>query len=645
MKQQALIGQHLLDLGLINLSQLEAALALQKRRKERLGELLLELRFISELDILKVLAERMRIHYISSDKLSQIKIHKSVLDFLTVEFSERQNVLPLMFDQDRQVLSILANQPTDQRLIKEVSAASGAREVNAYLAMRPTIQAGIRRFYFNEIDAFNALDSEAVHQNTLLSFGSGSDSRKANLSPEDNVEGAQSSTGLRLADEVAQASLMSENLYVETLNILISLLEMRSGNFRGHSAAAARLVKKISEQLDLKPKDVYFNVVAAYFHDLGKKEGIHHTLINLTTEKDLRLAQKFYLAPVRLIAAANFPRIIPEILSHLFERVDGKGFPDGLTGDRIPLGSRIISVVDAYEDLIRHPEWSKRPVTDVLTELFYYQGTCFDRQVLRALNEVIMRGRSSKGPTAAAQTVMLIDPSGTTYTDMVAQFKNAGFRMIVARDTDSAIKVLKEQKIDAILSELNTQPLSGYQLCTALKSNPASKSILFMFISSIDENGRTIQSAFDAGADDFFSHPLRTDVILAKVRLALVRQKDTLTEMQAQTTPPRASVTGNLKDISLADVVQLLTNGRKTGMLHLRKGDEEAQVFITDGMVINSFYRNLKGETAFYRLLEWEEGEFALKTEVTMPEQVIHMPTQNLMLEGFRRIDESRAGR
>lgn len=643
MKSPALIGQHLLELGLINQSQLEAALTLQKRRKERLGELLLELRFISELDILKVLAERMRIHYISSDKLSQIKIAKPVLDLVSPDVAERNNVLPLMYDPERKVLSILANHPTEPRLIREVAGMADANEVNAYLAMKPTIQAGIRRFYYGDTEAFRSLETDGVNQNAMLAFGGESEARKASLDPGET--GAQGGAGLRLADEVAQSSLMSENLYVETLNILISLLEMKSGAFRGHSAAVARLVKRVSEFLELKPRDVYFNVVAAYFHDLGKKEGVHHTLINLTTEKELRLAQKFHLAPVRLIEAANFPRIIPTILSHLFERVDGKGFPDGLTGDRIPLGARIIAAVDAYEDLVRNPDWSNRPVTDILAELSQYQGTCFDRKVLRALHEVILRSRPGRNTTGGAQAVLIIDPAGTTYAHLAAQLKSEGFRVAVARDTDAAIKALKAQKIDAILSELNTQPLTGLQLCTALKSNPASKTILFMLLSGRDESSRVIQTAFEAGADDFFSRPLRTDVILAKLRLALDRRKDSLTEMQAQTSPQRASMSGNLKELALSDVLQLLTNGRKTGMLVLRRNEEEARIFIADGLVINCFFRNLTGTDAFFGVLEWEDGDFALETDVTMPERVIHLPTENLMLEGFRRIDEARAGR
>ncbi len=80
-------------------------------------------------------------------------------------------------------------------------------------------------------------------------------------------------------------------------------------------------------------------------------------------------------------------------------------------------------------------------------------------------------------------------------------------------------------------------------------------------------------------------------------------------------------------------------------MLVLRREEEEGKVFVNGGRVINCFYKGKRGEAAFYMLLEWEEGEFALETDCTMPEDIIDLPTENLMLEGYRLMDEARAGR
>ncbi len=643
MEQSKLIGQTLIELGLINEDQLDVALNLQKKRKERLGELLLSLRFVSEIDILKVLAERFRIHYISSDKLASIKVPRSVLDLIPLDYAERKFLLPLIYDSSQQQLSILANTPTDPKLIKEVQLLAQCRGVNAYLAMKPAIMAGVKKFYRGDHQAFTQLDEHSLNQGSLLSFGLGED-RKGFLAAEEVGQAG----GLRLSDEVAASSLMTDNLFVETLNIMISLLEMRDGTFRGHSASVARLVKRVSEKMDLLPMDVYFNVVAAYLHNLGHRDGTHYTLTNLTTERDLKLAMKYYMAPVRLIESASFPRLIPEILTHIFERFDGKGFPKGLSGKNIPLGSRIIAAVDAYEDMVRHPQHIDKPIQDIFRELFNYQNVCFDRQVLRALYEVILE--TQKGDNLGIietrnHTVMVIDPSGSNFSSIISRLRETGYRVLMARDTDSAVQTMKRTHVDMLLSDPVTQPLNGFQLCRALKSNAATRDTLFVFISSRDESSRTIQMGFEAGADDFFTRPLKTELLINKIKRILSTRIETLTEMQAQTTPPKASVTGSLAEVSIADIVQLLSNSKKTGMLVLRHEDDEARIFIQNGDIINCFYKEKEGETAFYTILDWESGEFLLETDVTMPERIIELPTQNLMLEGFRLLDERRAGK
>lgn len=645
MPAEKMLGQQLVELGLITTEQLEVALGAQKKSKERLGEILLSLHFISETDILRVLAEKLRIHFISSDKLAGVRIAKTVLDQVPMDYAERRLLLPLVFDPLKRSLSVLSNTPTDLRLVKELQILTQCNEVHAYLAMKPTILAGISRFYREDTGAFQRLQEEGFsQQGPLLSFAP-VENRQADILGTDSEPRVG---GLRLADEVGATSIMSDNLFVETLNILVSLIDMQRKAFRGHSASVARLVKRVSEKLDLLPRDVYFNVVAAYIHDLGHAESPHYTLVNLKTERDLKAAQKLYLSPVRLIEKANFPPIVPKILTHLYERVDGKGFPEGLAGEDIPIGARIVAVVDAYDDLLRQPELAEAGINAVLKELYNYQGTCFDRRVLRAFYEVLSESqRESLPPTGdnAAQ-VLIIDPLGNAFAPLVARLREASLRILVCRDTDTAVNMLKQHagKIRLVLSEVSTSPLNGFQLCRALKSNQATKDVHFVFISPREESSRTIQTAFDVGADDFFSRPLRLEVILAKVKRLVETKNNTLTEMQAVPSPTKASVTGNLAEISLPDIVQLLSNSRKTGMLVLRHGEEEAKVFINNGAVINCFHKGKDGEDAFFLLLEWEAGEFALETDVTMPEQKITLSTENLMLEGFRQIDERRAG-
>ncbi len=626
------IGNVLLDLGLISQEQLSSAINLQQKKNERLGELLFQLKYISETDILKVLAERFRIHYITSEKLSNIRIPRQVLDMIPLEYAEAKHVLPILFDQDRSVLSVLAAAPTDPKLLKEIQLLAQCQEVNAYLALKPAIEAGIRKFYLNDPRAFEQIEHGNMVESLSVYVS------ENNLSATQVPEIQEQSPNLRLSDEVQAGSLMSQNLYIETLNILISLLEMRRGGaFRGHSASVARMCKRLAEDMDLPADEIYYLVVAAYFHDLGKKDGIHPTLINLHTEKDLELAQKFYLAPVRLIEHIPFPPQVLQTLTHMFERVDGKGFPNGLAEDEIPLTSRILAVVEAYEDLIRNQEWAEKPIQAILQELVHYKGTCFDEQVLDTLYDAVMEGQGEASQAGGeGNTVLMIDAT-SNFGFLVARLREVGYRVLIAKDTDTAVNQVKEGGVNMILSEVASQPLHGFQLCKAMKQNQTYKDIFFLFLSSKEESPRLIHQGFDAGADDFFTRPLRVEVILAKIKRLFASKQETKVE---DTQAPKAAVVGSLKDVALPDMLQLLTTSRKRGMLHVTSADKEAKVYLDSGMITECLFGEKSGVEAFNEVIMWSEGEFALETEVEMPPQTITIPPSNLILDAFRLADE-----
>ncbi len=649
------IGQFLLDLGLISREQLEVALQHQHKRKERLGELLVTLNYISEVDMLKVLADRYKIHYMTSDKLAQLSIPRSVLDMIPLQYAEPRAVLPILYDKKNSILSILASNPTDLKLIKEVQLLAQCNEVKAYLALRPAILAAIKYFYRSDDQAFTTLGDWGKGKESVIGKHPKPMLRKSQVPahpPEDNQASILEDVRVMADKEAAGSQIISDSVFIELLNILISLIELRKDNFRGHSASVANFAKQIAEKLKLGKKETFLVVIAAYLHDLGKKEGVHPTLANIRNADDFQQAKKYAHTPVRLVENVNFPRQIPAILGSMFERWDGKGFPEKLKEKEIPIGSRILALLDAYEDLVRTAESEETKVGNILNKISSLQGKAFDPDVVSALFDIVGRPDDSTQESIELrqrQTVMFVDTQGTQFTPLIGRLKDAGYRVLVARDTDTAISTLKNNEVSMILSEVNAQPLTGVQFCQAVKTNPNYSEIYFLFLSNEDEDPRIITEGFDAGAEDFYTHPLRPEVILAKIKRLFLQMEQRVSALGAkneQAPVNRAAVSGSLEDLALPDLVQLLTNGRKTGMLVVQNGEgEEGRIFVTGGMVINSSYKDLEGEEAFYQLLRWNSGTFSLETSVTLPEQKIMTSPENLMLEGFRLMDEEAAGK
>jgi len=102
-------------------------------------------------------------------------------------------------------------------------------------------------------------------------------------------------------------------------------------------------------------------------------------------------------------------------------------------------------------------------------------------------------------------------------------------------------------------------------------------------------------------------------------------------------------VKGRLKDMSLVDIIQIFNAEHKTAAIHLGSELGYGRVYIKDGRIIHASYRGSSGTDAFFQLITWKDGEFEVDPNETAPEVTIHESAENLLLEGMRRMDESRA--
>ena len=143
---------------------------------------------------------------------------------------------------------------------------------------------------------------------------------------------------------------------IETLNVLVSLLENARADLRGHSSMVARLTRKTCERIGLSPLQVAAFTAAAYLHDLGKMGAYHLTALNVSEYEGHRVAAgKSADLPIHLMESAGLLPETKAAIASMYERYDGQGIPDGQAGKDIPIGARILSVADTYADLTQNP--------------------------------------------------------------------------------------------------------------------------------------------------------------------------------------------------------------------------------------------------------------------------------------------------
>jgi diguanylate cyclase (GGDEF)-like protein len=173
----------------------------------------------------------------------------------------------------------------------------------------------------------------------------------------------------------------------QTTAALVQVLAEQGDGLDGHADAVAELAISTAEQLGVVAHEIQQIGLAAQLHDIGKS-AIPEAVLNkptALTADEWRFIRRHTLIGERIILAAPALQHVAKIVRSSHERFDGGGYPDGLTGHEIPIGSRIVAVADAF-----HAMRSSRPYApavghaDAIAELERCAGTQFDPTVVAA---------------------------------------------------------------------------------------------------------------------------------------------------------------------------------------------------------------------------------------------------------------------
>jgi len=194
---------------------------------------------------------------------------------------------------------------------------------------------------------------------------------------------------------VDKQRLQADNLQLfDTIKMLAQALDARDHYTHGHSQQVTEYAVNIAREMGLSFKEIEIIRDAGILHDIGKI-GIADAILlkpgRLTKEEYTEIKKhpvigKKILQPVNCLADK-----IPLIYHH-HERVDGQGYPDGLEGDNIPLGARILAVADAFQAMTSDRPYRKAlPMIIAIEELERFKDRQFDTKIVDAFLRVLRR--------------------------------------------------------------------------------------------------------------------------------------------------------------------------------------------------------------------------------------------------------------
>ena len=185
-----------------------------------------------------------------------------------------------------------------------------------------------------------------------------------------------------------------ERISVATLEALVNALEAKDPYLRGHSARVADLAATVAAELGLDEEAVEVVRTAGRLHDIGKI-GIREDILNKQgplTNEEFEHVKNHTVTGSQILAPLGHLRHIIDIVRSHHERWDGKGYPDGIAGDQIPLGARIIGAVEIYDALTTSRPYQEKMVPELAIErLRDLVDTVIDPKVYRGLQSVVAR--------------------------------------------------------------------------------------------------------------------------------------------------------------------------------------------------------------------------------------------------------------
>ena len=177
-----------------------------------------------------------------------------------------------------------------------------------------------------------------------------------------------------------------------TDTVLLKTLGRTDNELQLHHSGVAALAEKLSKRLELSPVESQLVGLAAELHDVGK-EAVPDEVLSKPgplDEEEKAFVRQHTIIGQRILGVSPALNYIAQLVRSSHESIDGTGYPDGLRGEQIPLGARVVAVCDAFDAMVsERPYKDTMSVEEAIAELRRCSGTQFDADVVEAFVTIV----------------------------------------------------------------------------------------------------------------------------------------------------------------------------------------------------------------------------------------------------------------
>jgi putative two-component system response regulator len=317
----------------------------------------------------------------------------------------------------------------------------------------------------------------------------------------------------------------SENIILTLTNALANK-DPRSG---GHVERVAAYAARLSDKLGMWRGERETIVKGALLHDIGMI-GVPDALLakqTLTAGEQALVAMHTQVGASILDPMKSFRPFVPMVRWH-HERKDGRGYPDGLAGDAIPLEAQVVALANRYDE-IRHGDGSSQDAALTTLHDEAVDGA-FDLELTSLFTATLEESpvpattRHMRPKQAPPARVLCVDDNQVNRDLVAASLQDAGFRVSFAENGAQAVEIIDNDGIDVVLLDLLMPVQDGAETLRLLRADPRHE-FLPVIVLTAQRGGTMRRDAIMGGADDFIAYPLNRLELITRIR-SLLRIKD-----------------------------------------------------------------------------------------------------------------------
>ncbi len=239
----------------------------------------------------------------------------------------------------------------------------------------------------------------------------------------------------------------------------------------------------------------------------------------------------------------------------------------------------------------------------------------------------------------AMKKLLLVDADPLSLCMLDVSLRKAGFHVTTAGDGAEALEKVEALAPSLVLTDTRLPKLDGYALVRSLRDRQETSDTPVVFLGS-QESLDDRKKAHELGVEDYLPKPVFLAELIARINLVLARRTRENVSSSHASKSARTRFTGSTQDFALVDLLRNFELTRRTGVIHLRNGVQEANIYFRDGKAIDADLGALHGEEAIFRAMMWNEASFELELKAVGNDDVVVGSTSALVQRGMQRVDE-----